>query len=83
MGLHIWNLSALGDRKKKKEKKKIINPWWEKSSESSDFHQNGFAREKDIVESASGLKAGKTDLVMRGRAKGFGRKKAKYGIQFQ
>jgi len=40
----MWNLITL--EKKKRER---INPWWKKSSGSSDFHQNAFAREKTLV----------------------------------
>lgn len=34
---------------RRKKKKEIINPgcsWWKKLPRSSDFHQNGFARER-------------------------------------
>lgn len=45
MGLHIWNLITLGEKKKKER----INPgcsWWKKVPGTWDFHQNGFARER-------------------------------------
>lgn len=44
MGLHIWNLITL-----RRKKKNLINPWSKKSGGSSDFHQNGFARENTLL----------------------------------